>query len=29
VQQTFILARLWARLVRLTGGVALCQELAD
>ena len=29
VQQTFILARLWARLVRLTGGVALCQELVD
>ena len=29
VQQTFILARLWARLVRMAGGVALYQELAE
>ena len=29
VQQTFILARLWARLVRLAGGVALYRALVD
>jgi len=29
VQQTFILGRLWARLVRLAGGVALYQGLVD
>jgi len=29
VQQVFILARLWARLVRLAGGVALYQEMGE